>query len=68
LAASTINLKIRFWVDSRQQSFLQATSIVTQAIKEKLTTAHVEMPTDIYTIMFRESINTKPPVPGNQTE
>lgn len=67
LAASTVNLKIRFWVDSRQQSFLQVTSTVTQAIKEKLTSAHIEMPTDIYTIMFREPINLASSVPLNET-
>lgn len=60
LAASTVNLKVRFWVDSRQQSFLTVTSTVTQAIKEKLTSAQIEMPTEIYTIMFRESANSLP--------
>lgn len=58
LAASTINLKIRFWVDSRQQSFLTVTSAVTQAVKEKLASAHIEMPTEIYTLMFRESAHS----------
>ncbi|MBE9175780.1 mechanosensitive ion channel family protein [Synechocystis salina LEGE 06155] len=58
LAASTINLKVRFWVDSRQQSFLQVTSTVTQAVKEKLASAQIEMPTEIYTIMLRESADS----------
>jgi small conductance mechanosensitive channel len=57
LAASTVNLKVRFWVNSRQQSFLQVTSTVTQVIKEQLQAAHIEMPTDIYTLMFRNSPN-----------
>jgi small-conductance mechanosensitive channel len=54
LAASTVNLKVRFWVNSRQLSFLQVTSAVTQAIKEQLQGAKVEMPTEIYTLMFRD--------------
>lgn len=55
LAASTVNLKVRFWVDSRQQSFLQVTSDASQAIKEQLQAANIEMPTEIYTLTFRDS-------------
>jgi small conductance mechanosensitive channel len=40
LAESTVKLKVRFWVNSRQQSFLQVTSDVAQAIKEQLQAAH----------------------------
>ncbi|MGB3238262.1 MAG: mechanosensitive ion channel family protein [Geitlerinemataceae cyanobacterium] len=53
LAASTVNLEVRFWVDSRRAGFLQATSNVTQGIKEALQEAKIEMPTDIYTIAIR---------------
>jgi small-conductance mechanosensitive channel len=53
LAASTVNLEVRFWVDSRRHSFLETTSNVAQAIKEALQTAQVEMPTEIYTLQFR---------------
>lgn len=60
LAASTINIKVRFWVNSRQQSFLQVTSDAAQAIKEQLQTCHIEMPTEIYTLMFRHQ-------PSNQS-
>lgn len=59
LGASTVNLKVRFWVNSRQQSFLQVTSTVTQLIKEQLQAAQIDMPTDIYTLMFQ---NTPIPV------
>lgn len=55
LAASTVNLKVRFWVDSRQLSFLQVTSDASQAIKEQLQAANIEMPTEIYTLTFRDS-------------
>ncbi|UAJ74213.1 mechanosensitive ion channel family protein [Synechocystis sp. PCC 7339] len=68
LAASTINLKVRFWVDSRQQSFLQVTSTVTQAVKEKLASAQIEMPTEIYTIMLRESADSLSPLGLTATE
>ena len=33
LAASSVNLKVRFWVNSRQRSYLDVTSAATQAIK-----------------------------------
>jgi len=55
LAASTVNLEVRFWVDSRRLGFLTMTSQVSQSIKEALQQANIEMPTDIYTLMFRNS-------------
>lgn len=55
LAASTVNLEARFWVKSRKADFLEATSIVTRAIKEALETADIEMPTEIYTLAFRNA-------------
>ncbi len=54
LAASTVNLEVRFWVDSRRSSFLATTSEVAQAIKEALEKADIDMPTDIYTLLFRD--------------
>ena len=54
LAASTVNLEVRFWVDSRRTGFLATTSRVAQAIKEALETADIDMPTDIYTLILRE--------------
>ncbi|WP_313887361.1 mechanosensitive ion channel family protein [Nodosilinea sp. LEGE 07088] len=54
LAASTVNLEVRFWVNSRRQSYLQVTSAAAQAIKEGLQAAGVEMPTEIYTLTFRD--------------
>jgi small conductance mechanosensitive channel len=53
LAASTVNLEILFWVNSRRKSFLNATSDVRRAIKERLEQVGIEMPTDIYTLNFR---------------
>ncbi|MGD1920733.1 MAG: mechanosensitive ion channel family protein [Pleurocapsa sp.] len=57
LAASTVNLEIRFWVDSRRSGFLATTSLVAQAVKEALETANIDMPTDIYTLILREMPN-----------
>ncbi|MEL6441001.1 MAG: mechanosensitive ion channel family protein [Cyanobacteria bacterium J06621_8] len=54
LAASTVNLEIRFWVDSRRSSFLATTSKVAQGVKEALAAANIDMPTDIYTLILRE--------------
>lgn len=53
LAASTVNLEIRFWVDSRRRTFLDTTSDAAQAIKNALQQAQVDMPTEIYTLQFR---------------
>jgi small-conductance mechanosensitive channel len=68
LAASTINLEIRFWVDSRRAEFLEMTSQGAQTIKEALDAGNIEMPTEIYTLTFRNSppsisapINSSPP-------
>ncbi|MEO0409677.1 MAG: mechanosensitive ion channel domain-containing protein [Cyanobacteria bacterium P01_A01_bin.135] len=57
LAASTVNLEVRFWVDSYRGEFLQTTSRVAQDIKESLERANISMPTEIYTLSFR---NNKP--------
>ncbi|WP_081972633.1 mechanosensitive ion channel family protein [Leptolyngbya sp. KIOST-1] len=54
LAPSTVQLEVRFWVNSRRQSFLQVTSEASQAIKEGLQAAGIEMPTEIYTLSFRQ--------------
>lgn len=58
LAASTVNLEVRFWVNSRRQSYLQVTSAVAQAVKEQLQSAGIEMPTEIYTLTFRNGSTT----------
>lgn len=57
LAASTVNLEVRFWVDSRRSGFLATTSKVAQAVKEALEAADIDMPTDIYTLILREMPN-----------
>ncbi|WP_416676901.1 mechanosensitive ion channel family protein [Egbenema bharatensis] len=53
LATSTVNLEVRFWVNSRRREFLQVTSEAIQAMKEGLQAAGIEMPTEIYTLTFR---------------
>ncbi|MEM9809193.1 MAG: mechanosensitive ion channel domain-containing protein [Cyanobacteria bacterium P01_D01_bin.56] len=54
LAASTVNLEIRFWVDSRRAGFLETTSLVTQTVKEALQNHNIEMPTEIYTLLVKD--------------
>ncbi|NJK99920.1 MAG: mechanosensitive ion channel family protein [Spirulinaceae cyanobacterium RM2_2_10] len=56
LAASTVNLEVRFWVSSQRGEFLETTSIVSQTIKEALQAAQIEMPTEIYTLSFRNEM------------
>ncbi|MFQ4134923.1 mechanosensitive ion channel family protein [Nodosilinea sp. PGN35] len=72
LAPSTVKLEVRFWVNSRRQSFLQVTSEASQAIKERLQEAGIEMPTEIHTLMFREgakvAVNAIAPEEGDQQE
>lgn len=53
LAASAVNLEVRFWVDSRRGEFLEITSQTARMIKEALQQANIEMPTTIYTLIFR---------------
>ncbi|EDX85451.1 transporter, MscS family [Synechococcus sp. PCC 7335] len=54
LAASTVNLEVRFWVDSRRAGFLETTSIVAQKVKEALQEYDIEMPTEIYTLLLKD--------------
>ena len=57
LASSTVNLEIRFWVDSHRAGFLETTSLVAQTIKEALQQQNIEMPTEIYTLMVKDIPN-----------
>lgn len=50
LGMSTVNIRIRIWVNSRRLSFLESTSRATQAIKEALQREQIEMPNEIYTV------------------
>ncbi len=54
LAASTVNLEVRFWVDSHRAGFLNTTSVVTQRVKEALQSQKIEMPTEIYTLLLKD--------------
>lgn len=56
LAYSTVNLEVRFWVNSRRLAFLEITSQAAQVIKEALMQAGIELPTEIYTLEFRNSL------------
>ncbi|MGB7414593.1 MAG: mechanosensitive ion channel family protein [Thermosynechococcaceae cyanobacterium] len=63
LAASTVNLEVRFWVNSQRGEFLAMTSDIARTVKEALQKGSVEMPTDIYTLIFRN-----PPAIINHSE
>ncbi|MEM1251894.1 MAG: mechanosensitive ion channel family protein [Cyanobacteria bacterium P01_H01_bin.21] len=65
LAASTVNLEVRFWVDSRRAGFLETTSLVTQAVKEALQEKNIEMPTEIYTLLVKDVPTALKPGRGN---
>lgn len=53
LGASTVNIEVRFWVNSHRLPFLEMTSLVAQAMKEALQQAGIEMPNEIYTVELR---------------
>lgn len=44
LAASTVNIEVRFWVNSQRVTFLEITSYVLQATKKALQKKEIEMP------------------------
>lgn len=54
LAASTVNLEVRFWVASHRADFLETTSQVSQRVKEALQVHNIEMPTEIYTLLLKD--------------
>ncbi|MEL7069408.1 MAG: mechanosensitive ion channel family protein [Cyanobacteria bacterium J06581_3] len=67
LAASTVNLEVRFWVDSHRAGFLGTTSQVSQQVKEALQTHDIEMPTEIYTLLLKDVPDVMKS-PGRQTQ
>ncbi|MGC1528877.1 MAG: mechanosensitive ion channel family protein [Phormidesmis sp.] len=64
LAASTVNLEVRFWVDSHRAGFLETTSQVSQRVKEALQTHDIEMPTEIYTLLLKDVPEEMKPIKG----
>lgn len=56
LAASTVNLGIYFWVDTRAHSFLKVRSAVIRTVKYKLMEAGISMPDDAREIIFPQGI------------
>lgn len=56
LAASTVNLGIYFWVDTRAHSHLKVRSSVIRTVKFKLMEAGVSMPDDAREIIFPQGI------------
>lgn len=56
LAASTVNLGIYFWVDTRTHSFLKVRSSVIRTVKFKLMEAGISMPDDAREIIFPQGI------------
>lgn len=56
LAASTVNIRARFWCDSRQLDSLEALDRGIAAVKVALDDAGVQLPTDIVTIAGTKSL------------
>lgn len=56
LAASTVNIGIYFWVDTRSHSVLKVRSSVIRTVKFKLMEAGVPMPDDAREIIFPQGI------------
>ncbi len=53
LAASTVNLKIRFYTNSQRADYLRAGSECMRAVKEAFDRAKISMPTDIQTVVIQ---------------
>lgn len=68
LAASTVNLEVRFWVDSHRAGFLETSSAVTQRVKEALQSQDIEMPTEIYTLLLKDVPEGFKPLNGGAAE
>lgn len=72
LAASTVNIEVRFWVDPHRLNFLETTSQVAQAIKESLIQGGIELPTEIYTLDVRnlpeQNVSDKHPADGRSEQ
>ncbi len=68
LAASTVNLEVRFWVDSHRAGFLETSSAVTQSVKEALQSQDIEMPTEIYTLLLKDVPEGFKPMNGGVAE
>ncbi len=68
LAASTVNLEVRFWVDSHRTGFLETSSAVTQRVKEALQSQDIEMPTEIYTLLLKDVPEGFKPMNGEVAE
>lgn len=68
LGASTVNLKIYFWVDSTRYSFLKVRSSVIRNVKFLLMQEGVSMPDDAREIIFPEGIRVFSQIPGNTPE
>ncbi|MCU0537154.1 MAG: mechanosensitive ion channel family protein [Hydrococcus sp. Prado102] len=65
LAANTVNIEVRFWVNARRLPFLEMTSQVTQALKEALQKAGINIPSDIYLLHLDEFSTTSDSPPGS---
>ena len=52
LGASTVNLKIYFWINAVESSFVKVKSLVLKNVKEALVDANVSMPDDAREVVF----------------
>ncbi len=59
LATGTVNIEVRFWVNSQRLPFIEMTSLATQAIKESLRQAEIKLITvpQIKVIQLTDNIN-----------
>ncbi len=53
LAASTVNLKLRFYTNSQRADYLRVGSVCMLQVKEAFEREHISMPTDIQTVVIQ---------------
>lgn len=52
LGASTVNLKVYFWIDATQSSSIKLKSVVIKSVKEALMKSQISMPDDAREVVF----------------
>ena len=53
LAASTVNLRVRFYTSSQRADYLRVGSRCMRRVKEAFDREHISMPTDIQTVIIQ---------------
>jgi small conductance mechanosensitive channel len=59
LGAATVNLRIYFWMDGREYSFLKVKSSVIRLVKRALQEADISMPGEVRELVFPDTVSVE---------